>query len=177
MRFEVQERTTHARPAVFAASRDRLEQIVAYLEGVERVDLRSRARSAGGHEEQTYRWYGTSAALPALIRPLIPPSLLSWQQHTVWDVSRWTATWHIHVPGLGEAVQSRGTNVYHEDGAGCRIDLEGEFEFHPERVPELKGVPQAAVPMLEKFMVSLIVPLVKRSGEAVARYLTEQAKR
>lgn len=175
MRFEVQEKAKYLREMVFATHRDRLEDIARYLPDVERVELRSRSRHATGKEQQTHLWTGSPSALPLLIRPLVPPALLQWQQVTVWDTSTWTATWTIEVPGLGAAIAANGKNVYVADGTSCRIDLDGEFSFHPERVPQLASVPTSMVPMIEKLVVGLIVPMIERTGSAVAKYLDDHA--
>ena len=175
MRFEVTETTPHARSVVFAAHRDRLPEIARYLDEVERVELRSHSRHAGGREEQTHLWVGTSQALPPLVRSFVPAALLQWKQRTIWEPWSHTATWEIDVLALGPAIEARGKNVYLEDGTGCRIGIEGEFLFRPEKVPQLAAVPPSAVPMVEKAVVALIVPLVKRSGAAVARFLDEEA--
>lgn len=173
MRFEVRETTGHPRPRVWAAHRDQLEEIVRLLPDVERVELRARSRHAGGREEQSHRWQGRPEVLPAAIRPFVPPHLLTWNQRTVWDPHTWTATWTIDVPALGPAVEAGGKNVYVEEQGLCVIALDGDFAFRPELVPQMKGIPAGAVPMVEKLVVSMIVPLVRRSGEAVARYLSE----
>ena len=75
----------------------------------------------------------------------------------------------------GPEGEARGTNRYLEDGAGCAIEVEGDFAFRPEKVPQLAAIPATTVPMVEKAVVALIVPLVKRSGAAVARFLDEEA--
>jgi hypothetical protein len=174
MRFEVREQTRYPRAIVFAAHRDRLEEIAAYLPDVEKVELRSRTRHAGGREVQHHWWTGSPSALPAVIRPMVPPALLQWRQTTTWDPATHTASWEIEVPGFGQAIVATGRNVYVEERGVCRIELEGDFEFHPERIPQLKAVPTAAVPLVEKGVVKLIVPMIERTGAAVARFLDDQ---
>ena len=173
MRFEVRETTKYPREVVFATHRDRLEDIARYLPDVEKIDLRGRSRHAGGREQQTHLWTGSPSALPLLFRPFVPPNLLVWQQVTTWDPSTWTATWAIEVPGLGQAIVANGTNVYVDHGGSCRIDLDGDFAFHPERVPQLAAIPSSMAPMIEKVVVGLIVPMIERTGSAVAKYLDE----
>lgn len=177
MQFEVRETTTHARSVVFAAHRDRLRDIVQHLDEVHSVELRSRSLHAGGREEQVHLWVASPTALPALVRPFVPPQLLAWKQRTVWEPYTWTATWEIDVLALGPSVEARGTNRYLQEGAGCTIELAGEFAFRPDKVPQLAQVPASAVPMVEKAVVALIVPLVKRTGAAVARFLDEERGR
>lgn len=173
MQFEVQEQTRHPRSTVFAAHRDRIEDIARHLPDVEKIEIRSRSRHADGREVQIQLWTGSPSALPVMIRPLVPPALLQWRQETTWDPNAWTADWDIEVPGLGPAIVARGRHLYTDAPAGCRIELQGDFEFHPERVPQLAQVPAAAVPLVEKAVVRLIVPMIRRTGSAVAAFLDE----
>lgn len=174
MRFEVREDTRYPRSTVFAAHRDHLEDIIEFLPDVEKVELRSRSRHAGGREEHTHWWTGSPSSLPALLRPMVPPSLLQWRQITLWDPHTWTARWSIEVPGMKEAIVAQGVNRYVEEKGGCRIEIDGDFEFHPERIPQLSSIPSTAVPMVEKAVVSLIVPMIQRTGSAVAKWLDER---
>ncbi|HHO49340.1 MAG TPA: hypothetical protein ENK18_00335 [Deltaproteobacteria bacterium] len=171
MDFAHAESTPHPRPLVFRTHRDELEQVVARIDAVQRVDLRSRTAHAGGRLEQVHRWHGTQAALPVFLRPFVSEELLVWIQRTTWSVHAWRADWEIEVPGLGAALECKGSNVYLEEGRGTSIEISGSFSFRPERVPELKVVPSSTVPVVERAVVSLIVPLIKQSGAAVAAYL------
>ena len=72
------------------------------------------------------------------------------------------------------ALEVSGKNAYFEDGTGTRIEVTGDFAFRPERVPQLKGVPSAMVPVVERAVIAIIKPLLERSGSAVARYLDEK---
>jgi hypothetical protein len=150
-----------------------VEQIARLLSDVEKVEVRSRTRHADGREEQVQWWTGSPTALPMMIRPLVPPGLLQWRQRTTFDPNAWTADWEIEVPGLGPAIVARGRHVYHDEPEGCRIALTGDLEFHPERVPQLAQVPAAAVPLVEKAVVKLIVPMIQRTGPAVSQFLDE----
>lgn len=173
MRFDVVEQTKHPRPRVFAAHKDRLLDIAPLLGDVERVELRSRTTHADGREEQLHWWTGSPSVLPAIVRPMVPPNLLQWRQRTLWNRVTWTADWEIDVPGLGGSVEASGRNVYLDSDGRCRIEIGGDFAFRPDRVKELSAVPSAVVPMVEKVVVGLIVPLVQRTGLAVATWLDQ----
>lgn len=177
MRFDVVEDTRHPRAVVFSAHKDRLIEIVPLLEDVDKVELRGRTLHADGREEQVHLWYGSPSVVPALVRPMVPAHLLQWRQKTVWDRRSWTATWEIDVPGLGGTVEASGRNVYVEADGRCRIEVTGDFAFRPDRVKELAAVPSSVVPMVEKVVVGLIVPLVQRTGVAVSRFLDEDEAR
>lgn len=174
MDFSDVERSPYPRPRVFAAHRDELASVVADLPEVRRVELRSHAVQASGAIEQLHHWFGTHAALPLLVRPFVREDLLAWTQRTVWDEGRWCADWTIEVPGVGQAVECTGRHVYEDDGGGTRIAVTGSFTFDPARSSQLASVPESAVPMVEKMVVSLIVPMIKRSGHAVSQYLSRR---
>jgi hypothetical protein len=178
MRFDVVETMEHALDKVFSTHRDRLAETIVFLDDVERVECRSEVRHASGVVEQIYLWHGSPSVLPLLVRGMVPPNLLQWRQRTLWDEAGRLATWEITVPGLGNAVESRGTNRYEPFGSGTRILIDGDFQFRPGEVEGLaKAVPAAAVPMIEQVVVKMIVPLVKRSGAAVARLLQQDQRR
>ncbi|MBX2800718.1 MAG: DUF2505 domain-containing protein [Myxococcales bacterium] len=174
MDFSHSERTHHPRDLVFRTHRDELEAVVASLDAVGRVELRSRTQHASGQLEQLHRWHGTKATLPVFLRPFVPENLLVWQQTTTWDPTGWRADWEIDVPGLGAAMECRGHNLYVEQGTGTQIDIAGFFRFMPDRVPEMAAVPSSTVPVVERTVVSLILPLIKQSGAAVASYLDKR---
>ena len=56
------------------------------------------------------------------------------------------------------------------------VQMSGEFVIHPEKVP---GVPafmaRRLAPTLEKFVVGLLQPNLKRSNQAVESYLEDNA--
>lgn len=178
MRFEVDDTVAHPLELVVRTHRDRLAETMALLEEVERVETRSEVRHASGAVEQVHLWRGSARVLPVLLRPVVPPDLLQWRQRTFWDAEGREARWEIEVPGLAGAVESAGTNRYEVHGRGTRISVAGEFHFRPERIEGLaKAVPPGTVPLVERVMASLIVPLVKRSGSAVARFLDQDQGR
>lgn len=174
MDFSDVERSPYPRARVFAAHRDELEAVVANLAEVRRVELRGRTKRADGRIEQLHHWFGSQSALPLLVRPFVREELLAWTQHTVWDESAYGAEWVIEVPGVGDAVSCGGEHRYLEDGAGTRIEVTGSFDFDPTQSELLASVPESAIPMVERMVVSLIVPMIKRSGAAVSDYLTRK---
>lgn len=172
MQFAHTERTRHPRALVYRTHRDEIVAITSHLEAVKSVELRKRTVHAGGRLELTHRWQGTRAALPPLVRAMIPEELLVWSQRTTWDNHGWVADWVIEVHALGPALACSGRNAYFEEpDGGCRIEVTGDFAFRPDQVPQLAGVPAAAVPVVERAVVAMIVPLIKQSGAAVASYL------
>lgn len=174
MKFNHRDPTRHPRERVFTTQRDRLLEVVPYLKGVERVSQLSRADLADGVVQIRNEWTGSPSALPLLLRPLVPPQVLVWRDDTHWDPERWQATWSMEVPAMGPAASIVGVSRFEVDGAGSAVVVEGEFRFFPERLPQAPNMPPQMTPMFEKFVVGLIVPMVRDAGRAVARFLDDQ---
>ena len=172
MDFSVSDDAPFPRPLVFATHRDEFETIAPRMAEVDRVRLKSQSVHADGTIEQKHEWFGHPKALPLLIRPLVPSEMLHWFGISHWNPHTFVATWTVEVPALGPMADITGKQAYVETPQGCRIDLSGSFDFHPERVPRLK-LPPGAVPVVERFIVSLIVPLLQKSGNAVVEHLRE----
>jgi hypothetical protein len=183
LRFDLTDTVPHPLALVFAAQRDLLPDAVRSLEEVERVELRSQTKRADGTIEQVHLWTGSPKVLPVLFRAVIPAHLLQWRQRTVWNSEDHTGTWEIEVPGLGRAVAASGVNRYTAVPAGkgvpesTRCEVAGEFWFRPDQLDGLQHVPASAIPMVEKVVVSLVVPLVGKTAAAVSRFLTESQRR
>lgn len=173
MDFNVTETARYPRERVFRAHRDEFCTIAARMPEVSRVTRRSRSAHADGTIEQVHRWNGAPAALPMLLRPLVPVELLEWDDESRWNPHSWRCDWKILVPGLGPMADIYGSQTYEETKAGCRMTLSGHFNFHPERVPKLT-LPPGARPIIERFIVGLIVPLLKKSGKAIVAHLDAQ---
>ncbi|MEZ4317349.1 MAG: hypothetical protein R3F61_07585 [Myxococcota bacterium] len=170
MEFSVSDDAPFPRDLVFRTHRDEFERIAPRLPEVDRVALKSQSTAADGTIEQKHEWFGHPSALPFLIRPLVPPEMLRWFGHTKWNPKTFVCTWTVEVPALGPMADISGSQAYVETPTGCRIDLEGRFDFHPERVPQLK-LPPGARPVVERFVVALIVPLMQKSAGAVVEHL------
>ena len=102
--------------------------------------------------------------------------MLSWVDRATWDKGRYRCDWNITLTALPEAVTAKGFNVFVDEGDVTIVQMSGEFVIHPEKVP---GVPafmaRRLAPTLEKFVVGLLQPNLKRSNQAVESYLEDNA--
>lgn len=172
MEFSVSDEAPWPRQRVFETHRDGFAVIAPRMDEVDRVALRSRAVGADGVVIQVHEWVGNPAALPRLLRPFVSPQMLRWEDEARWDPHAFTCTWQVHVPALGPVAEIRGQHRYIETPGGCRIALDGRFDLHPEQWRGLT-LPPGAAPWIERFVVSLIVPLVRRSGQVVIEHLAD----
>ncbi|MCA9566958.1 MAG: hypothetical protein KC656_03910 [Myxococcales bacterium] len=173
MRFEVQHDAPYPRERLFVAHRDRFPALVEHMPEVRSVSERSRAHHADGSVVVRNRWQGSKAAVPLLFRALVPEEVLVWEDETRFDMRTWTCTWTLTIPGLGPMADVAGVHRYLERGQGSRIELEGDFDFHPERAPQVT-LPPGSTPVIERMIVGLIVPLITRSGEAMVEAIRRE---
>jgi len=175
MKFTLTDEIPFERAEVYATHRDKLMELVEYLPNVEEVVVESR-EDDGDVVRMVNRWKGASSDVPKPLRPVIKPEMLTWIDRATWDESRHRCDWQITLTALPDAVTARGFNVFVDEGDVTVVQMSGEFVIHPEGVP---GVPafmaRRLAPTLEKFVVGLLQPNLKRSNQAVESYLEDQA--
>lgn len=175
MKFSLVDEIPHPRSLVFETHRDRLVELVEYLPNVASVVIESRIEE-GDLVKLTNVWTGGSEEVPAPIRPLVRAEHLSWIDRAVWDAARWRCDWEITISAFPEAVSARGFNTFLEEGGETVIQMNGEFLVHPDKVPGVPGfVARRAAPTLEKFVVGLLQPNLRRSNQAVQQYIEDHA--
>lgn len=175
MKFSLVDEIPHPRDVVFATHRDKLVELVPYLPNVASVIVEERVAD-GDVVRLLNLWTVASSDVPAAIRGLLRPEHLTYHDRAAWDGARWRTDWEITITALPEAVTARGFNTFLDEGGETVIQMNGEFVIHPDRLP---GVPtfvaRAAAPALEKFVVGLLQPNLKKSNQAVQQYIDDHA--
>lgn len=173
MKFSLVDEIPWPRELVFSTHRDKLLELVPYLPSVDSVVIRSRADD-GDVVRFDNLWSGASDDVPAVLRGLIKPEMLTWVDTAAWDVGRYRCDWSIDLSALPGAITARGTNSFRDEGEDTVIQMQGEFIVHPERI---RGAPtflvRKAQPAIERFVVGLLQPNLKQSNAAVAQYLED----
>lgn len=173
MKFSLVDEIPHPRELVFSTHRDKLLELVQYLPNVASVVTESRLEE-GGVVKLVNVWTGASGDIPAPVRPLLKTEHLMWVDRAQWDRDRWRCDWEITLSAVPEAVSARGFSTFLEEGSETVVQMNGEFLIHPERV---RGVPtfvaRGAAPALERFVVGLLQPNLRRSNQAVQQYIED----
>lgn len=171
MKFNLVDEVPWPRDVVFRTHRDKLVELVPYLGNVDSVEIRER-REEGPVVRLLNHWSGSSSDVPAVIRPVLKPELLTWVDRATWDQSKWRCDWDITLNALPDAVTARGYNLFKDEGDATVIQIQGEFIVHPDRIP---GVPtlvaKTAQSAVERFVVGLLQPNLRASNRAVEQYL------
>ena len=175
MKFNLVDEIPFERDLVFSTHRDKLLELVEYLPNVDSVVIESREED-GDVVRLVNLWTGASSDVPAVVRPLFRPEHLTWVDRATWDQSRWRCDWKITISALPEAVTAEGHSTFVDEGGETAIQMSGEFVIHPDKVPAVPGfVARRAAAPLERFVVGLLQPNLRRSNQAVQQYLEDHA--
>src|SRR5690606_14010560 len=90
-------------------------------------------------------WRGSSNDIPAVIRPMVKPELLSWHDEATWDRGLHRCSWQTFLPLLGGAITSKGTTSFEEEGSETLVRVEGEFTLDPNGLSYVPGPVARAV--------------------------------
>jgi hypothetical protein len=174
VKFSLVDEIPHPRPLVFRTHRDALLDLVQYLPNVASVVTESRVEE-GEVVKLVNLWTGASSDVPAPVRPLLKTEHLSWIDRATWDHGRWRVDWELTLNALPDAVSAHGFNTFLDEGGETLIQMNGEFMIHPEKIPGVPAfVARAAAPALERFIVGLLQPNLRRSNQAVQQYIEDQ---
>ncbi|MBX2796065.1 MAG: hypothetical protein KTR31_00310 [Myxococcales bacterium] len=175
MKFNLTDEIPFERELVFSTHRDKLVELVPYLPNVDSVVIQSREED-GDVVRLVNEWTGASSDVPAVVRPVLKPEHLSWVDRATWDVAKWRCDWQITISALPEVVTAKGSNTFVDEGGETLIQMTGEFVIHPDKVPGVPSfVARRAAGPLEKFVVGLLQPNLRRSNQAVLQYLEDNA--
>lgn len=175
MNFTITDEIPFERDLVFDTHRDKLAELVPYLPNVDHIEIRERIEE-GDVIRLLNVWSGSSLDVPSVVKSVVKPEHLTWTDRAVWDRSSWTADWEITINAMPEAVTARGRSSFVDEGGDTVVRVAGEFVIHPDRLPGVPSfVARRAASPLEKFIVSLLQPNIRRSSQAVQQYLEDHA--
>lgn len=173
MRFTSTSTIHHPRDAVFAAYRDRLPDVVPYMDDIAAVVVLSRREEAS--RVHLHNEWASAAEIPAAASSFLSKDDTKWDDHAIWDASNHTCRFEIHTRVFRDAVHCTGTNTFTEVPGGTRVVLEGEFSLDASKVTAIPRLLRGAiVPQVEKFIVSMIQPNLEKTNVAIGRFLDAQ---
>ena len=174
MKFTLTAEVLHPRDEVFAVQRDTLPDLVRFLPNVERIE-REILEQGGDILRVRNDWYGSVDEIPALVRPLVKPEWLQWSDEAVWDADRFVCEWQTHLNMFPGAITSRGTTRFEDEGDATLVTVHGEFSIDPARIRGIPtGLARKVAPRIEKFVIGVLEPNMKRTLQAVEEYIDDQ---
>jgi len=176
MHFTIKDAIPFPRLRVFEAQRDHLSSLAPYLHDIESITVEER-EDEGAVVRLVNIWRAKGGDIPAVARSFIKPSMLQWTDTARWDAEAWKCEWSSVLGFLPGAIECRGTTCFSESGGRTTVTIDGTITIHAEKIP---GVPRFAAKKIggavEKFVVGMIRPNLKKTNEGVTRYLRDQAE-
>jgi hypothetical protein len=164
------------RDVVFAAYRDDITKVLAYLPNVRSIDCKSRVDD-GPRAELKNVWHG-GGEIPAAARAFLSDAMLSWTDYAKWDSEKLTCAWRIETHAFTEAVTCQGLNTFKEDGPGKTLmEMRGTIEIDAKKIKGVPGFLAGKVGRtVEEFLGHRIQPNLVETARGLTKYLEERAK-
>jgi hypothetical protein len=174
MELRVDTELTYPVDVVYQAYRDRLPEMVHYLPNVSHIDV-LQSRREGDVLHLLNEWHA-SAEIPSIARRVIKPEMLRWNDIAAWHDDGRYVQWRFEMAFMRDQVDVRGRNAFVELGPDrTMVQIRGTLTIDGERFPGLpKMIGRRAAPQIEKFVVSLVEPNLRKTAEAVQRFLDDE---
>ncbi len=162
------------RPLVFQTYRDKLQELLPYMDNVHHIEPKS-LHKENGRVVCTNEWHG-GGDIPTIAKAFIDEQMLSWTEHNIWNEADFSLEWRITTHAFTEAVSCFGKNHFLEQGNTTIVENRGELVIYPEKI---EGIPDFLSSQVAGFVEDLlsqkIGPNLTQMGEGVRRYLEKTA--
>lgn len=174
MEIRSETRLHHPVEAVFAAYRDHMPEVAAFVPDVKAI--RVVERTERDDEVVLHNEWTSDREIPALVSKFIRPEHLCWDDHATWTTSTRTCTWRIATRAFTDAVHCTGTTTLVDDADETRVILQGDLRIDLKEIPGVPGfLTSRMAPQVERFIVGLITPNLEKTNAAIGRFLDGQA--
>lgn len=99
------------RHGFFTAMRDRMEEYACLLPNVVSAEVLDRETLDGARMRIRRRWRGR-ARIPLLIRPIVKPHMIAWQDDVTWDEETYSTRWRVETFHLNEFFTCEGESRF-----------------------------------------------------------------
>jgi hypothetical protein len=159
------------RDVVFAAYRDDITKVLAYLPNVRNIEVKSRTDD-GPLSVHVNIWHG-GGEIPAAARAVLSESMLSWTDYATWNAEKLTCDWRIETHAFTEAVTCKGHNVFLEETPGTTLlEIRGNLEIDAKKIRGVPGFLAGKVGRtVEEFLGGKIQPNLVETARGLTKYL------
>ena len=162
------------RPAVFAAYRDKVQDMLEYLPNVRKIEVRKREED-GKIVKMMNFWQG-GGDIPAAARAFVSEAMLSWIDYATWNEETFMCERRIAPGAMPEAIECKGHNTFTEHDGHTHIEIRGALNIDPKKLKGVPGFLSAKVSKaVEELLISKIQPNLVGTADGVAKYLAAHA--
>lgn len=175
MNFEEITFISHPAARVVHAMIRHLEDLVPYMDNVSAIETRSLEDTPDGRILGLRFWQGTSATIPAVLRPFVTKNSLGWIDHAIWHPAEGRVEWRIE-SSHSRYTTCEGVNVFEPDPAApetrTRCIIRGVFEVHGDRLPAVPAfMGRKIAPAVEKIILGYMIPNFRQLSVGLEGYL------
>lgn len=175
MKFSIKESIPFPREQVFSAQRDQMPELTSYLNDIDSITVESR-EDDGAVTKLVNLWVAGGTDIPAAARSFVKPEMLRWTDYATWNQDEWKCEWNLVLGFLQEAVSVSGVTTFAESNDRTTVTIAGDITIKADKIP---GVPRFMAgkvgPVVEKFVINLIKPNLKKTNEGISNYLRDKA--
>ena len=165
----------YPRQVVWETIRDRLPEMVPFLDDVGAITQEYREEQAAGSLQLINVWKA-DVKIPPMLHSVIDPSTLSWTDRADWNDSQNTCHWAIEPHFFLNRIRCSGTTQFEQaiGGRGTRINFEGELEVTAKDFPGLPAFMEvAATQAIESLVATLIPKNFRKVTDALSHLLNQ----
>jgi hypothetical protein len=168
----------HPKKVVWETMRDRLTDMVPFLDDVAAIKQIDRRVSGYGAVRLTNLWKA-DIEIPDAIRSILHASEVSWLDRAEWFQIRDRCEWQIEPQFFTDHIHCAGTTSFEPaiGGRGTRITFEGKLDIALSNIP---GVPRFMQGTATKAIESLVTTLIPKNFQkltaALSNLLEQQEK-
>lgn len=146
------------REKIYTVFRDKIEQLVPYLDDVEDIKVLEREELGENRVKLVNMWKAKYDKVPQVGRSFIKPDKLKWTDYARWNQDEWTCEWQIVPDMFPEAISCEGKNTFVDKGNGVtEVIIEGKLDLDIKKVP---GVPKLGAGKIGKAIEGFVVPMI-----------------
>jgi len=159
---------------VFAACRDDVTELRAYLRGIRSIVVTSRVEH-GQTVDLVIDWCA-GGDVPGPLRALMGKGAFEWTDTSSWNAGALAVDWCTQTLALGRALSCGARDRFLADGAGGTVlEVRGALQVDGAQIP---GVPKllgaVVAPRLEAYLVARVVTSVVGMSTALATFLSQR---
>ncbi len=149
----------HPREKVWEVVRDRLDELVPYMDDIESVTMQDKSDRLDGIKDIVNIWKA-DIQLPAILNSIIDSSRLSWTDRAQWQADQTLCHWEIEPHFFPERTRCTGTTRYEPaiGGRGTRITFEGHLEVSSKKISGVQTFIEGRSATAMESLVTTLIP-------------------
>ncbi len=178
MQFEFEETIPGPIDRVYDMLRDRLTDLVPYLEAIDSIEVLERDDDDDGQTKIVNLWKGNARLMPLMARPFVTKAMTKWKDHATWGERERTIEWWFEPAKFSSLFTCTGlTRLENLGDETTLFHIKGELDVYADRVPGVgKRMAKKLGPTIEKWAIKKVRPNLMQVPKALQSFFAEEEK-